>query len=84
MVLENGTIIPPSNLTDIPYCETLTVQNLLVGLRPQKVNIAKVDNGPFLFTPIHFNSIDRRDTLKKDNKLRKYFDESYSLNKINL
>lgn len=41
-------------------------------LRPFKIEANKVDSGPFLFTPIHFNSsIDRRTagTKKRDSKI---------------
>lgn len=68
LVLEDGTVIPPANLTDLPYCQQLRVKNLAAHLRPHKINIVKVDTGPFLFTPIHFNSIDRR-TKKNDGKI---------------
>ncbi|KAH8419358.1 hypothetical protein KR222_006517 [Zaprionus bogoriensis] len=68
LVLENGTVIPPANLTDLPYCMEIVVKDLPAHLRPQRIKIAKADSGPFLFTPIHFNSVDRRE--KKDkNKI---------------
>lgn len=41
-------------------------------MRPIKIEANKVDSGPFLFTPIHFNSsIDRRTagTKKRDSKI---------------
>lgn len=60
LVLEDGTVIPPANLTNLPYCQQFKLKNLSSHLRPHKLTIAKVDNGPFLFTPIQFNSIDRR------------------------
>lgn len=71
LVLEDGMIIPPANLTDLPYCQQLKVKNLSAHLRPCKLNVVKVDTGPFLFTPIHFNSIDRR-TKKNDGKISKF------------
>lgn len=58
--LDNGTTIPPANLTDLPYCSQMTLKTLPAHWRPQKVAVVKVDSGPFLFTPIHFGSIDRR------------------------
>lgn len=71
LVLENGTVIPPANLTDLPYCMEIVVKDLAAHLRPQRIKIAKADSGPFLFTPIHFNSVDRRE--KKDkNKIGIY------------
>ena len=69
LVLENGTIIPPTNLTDLPYCFGFTVKDLAAHLRPQRIKIVKADSGPFLFTPIHFNSMDRRDKKKEKNKI---------------
>lgn len=60
--LENGTVIPAANLTDLPYCTMFQVKELPSHLRPHQVASAKsaVDQGPFLFTPMHFNSIERR------------------------
>ncbi|XP_055858949.1 protein brunelleschi [Episyrphus balteatus] len=69
LVLENGTVIPPANLTDIPYCLELTLKDLPSHLRPQQIKVIKVDSGPFLFTPIHFSSIDRREKKKDKNKI---------------
>ncbi|XP_068150379.1 protein brunelleschi [Drosophila tropicalis] len=69
LVLENGTVIPPANLTDLPYCMDLSVKDLAAHLRPQRIKVAKADSGPFLFTPIHFNSMDRRDKKKDKNKI---------------
>ncbi|CAD7080031.1 unnamed protein product [Hermetia illucens] len=69
LVLENGTVIPPANLTDIPYCIHFQVKDLPSHLRPHKISVNKVDNGPFLFTPIHFSSIDRRVNKKTESKI---------------
>lgn len=71
LVLENGTVIPPANLTDLPYCLDFQVKDLPAHLRPQRIKVAKADSGPFLFTPIHFNSVDRRDKKKDKNKIGK-------------
>lgn len=66
LFLENGTFIPPANLTDLPYCELFQLKDLVGYLRPHKIESNKVDSGPFLFTPIHFNSsIDRRTAYAK-------------------
>lgn len=70
LVLENGTVIPPANLTDLPYCQQFQLRDLPPHLRPYKITTNKVDSGPFLFTPIHFSSIDRR-TKKNDGKIGK-------------
>ncbi|XP_013113737.2 protein brunelleschi [Stomoxys calcitrans] len=69
LVLENGTVIPPANLTDLPFCLDIAVKDLPAHLKPQRIKIAKADNGPFLFTPLQFNSIDRRDKKKDKNKI---------------
>ncbi|XP_011210038.2 protein brunelleschi [Bactrocera dorsalis] len=69
LVLENGTVIPPANLTDLPYCMDLVVRDLPAHLRPQRIKIVKADSGPFLFTPIHLNSMDRREKKKEKNKI---------------
>lgn len=69
LVLDNGTVIPPANLTDLPYLTQLAVRDLPAHLRPQRIKIAKADSGPFLFTPIHFNSVDRRDKKKDKSKI---------------
>lgn len=58
--LESGTTIPPANLTDLPYCSSLQLKELSPSMRPHKLVITKTDYGPFIFTPIHFGSIDRR------------------------
>lgn len=65
-------MIPPANLTDLPYCSSYQLKELQLYLRPIKIEANKVDSGPFLFTPIHFNSsIDRRTagTKKRDSKI---------------
>lgn len=60
--LENGTVIPAANLTDLPYCSMFQVKQLPSHLKPHKIEVAKstMDQGPFLFTPMHFNSMERR------------------------
>lgn len=60
LVLESGMIIPPANLTNIPLAKAFLVENLPPHLRPQKLQKMKEDSGPFLFTPINFGSLDRR------------------------
>ncbi|XP_011292193.2 protein brunelleschi [Musca domestica] len=69
LVLENGTVIPPANLTDLPFCMDIVVKDLPAHMRPQRIKIAKADSGPFLFTPLQFNSMDRRDKNKDKNKI---------------
>ncbi|XP_035908823.1 protein brunelleschi [Anopheles stephensi] len=69
LVLENGIVIPPANLTDLPHCSQLLVKDLAPHLKPVKIVVNKVDSGPFLFTPIHFSSLDRRGIEKDDSKI---------------
>lgn len=64
LVLESGTVIPPANLTDLPYCEHFNIKDLSPHLRPHKIIAHKVDCGPFLFTPIHFNSMQNNQKSK--------------------
>ncbi|XP_059618131.1 protein brunelleschi [Phlebotomus argentipes] len=56
LVLDSGRVLPPANLTDLPFCCQLQVRELPPALRPHKIATNKVDSGPFLFTPIHFTS----------------------------
>ncbi|XP_061511655.1 protein brunelleschi isoform X1 [Anopheles gambiae] len=69
LVLENGIVIPPANLTDLPHCTGLLVKDLPPHLRPVKIVVSKVDSGPFLFTPIHFSSLDRRGVERDDSRI---------------
>lgn len=59
LVLDNGSIIPPANLINIPVCQEFIPRSLQPHLQPRKLKIVKQDNGPFLFTPIHFGSLER-------------------------
>lgn len=59
-------------MTDLPYCLSYQLKELPANCRPHKIEANIVDCGPFLFTPIHFNSsIDRRTagTKKRDSKV---------------
>uniref|UniRef100_A0A182QUW4 NIK and IKK(beta) binding protein n=1 Tax=Anopheles farauti TaxID=69004 RepID=A0A182QUW4_9DIPT len=69
LVLENGIVIPPANLTDLPHCSQLQVKDLAPHLKPVRIVVNKVDSGPFLFTPIHFSSLDRRGVERDDSKI---------------
>lgn len=81
LVLENGIVIPPSNLTDIPYCMQIQVMDLENYMRPHKITLNKNDSGPFIFTPIHnYSSIDRREKARsKDTKVDFYWVSVYLL-----
>lgn len=68
LVLENGVVIPPANLINIPICKGYTLKNLQPHLQPQKIETLKEDIGPFLFTPINFGSLERK-TNKPANKI---------------
>lgn len=60
LVLDNGIVIPPANLNNIPVCVGFTLKNLKPHLQPSKIHHLKQDSGPFLFTPIHFGSLERK------------------------
>ncbi|XP_063226452.1 protein brunelleschi isoform X2 [Bacillus rossius redtenbacheri] len=60
LVLRSGAVIPPVNLTGLPHVRSFVPQNLPPQLRPKKIVEAQEDCGPFLFTPIHFGSLERR------------------------
>lgn len=66
LVLDSGLIIPPANLLNIPQPLNFVVQNLKVFLRPHKLQITKEDYGPFLFTPLSFGSLERKNAKKPD------------------
>ncbi|XP_058810666.1 protein brunelleschi isoform X1 [Phymastichus coffea] len=64
LVLDSGTVIPPANLTNIPRTKSFTLKNLQPHLQPQKIKRVKEDHGPFLFTPINFGSLERKNPSK--------------------
>ncbi|XP_076645685.1 trafficking protein particle complex subunit brun isoform X2 [Halictus rubicundus] len=64
LVLDSGTVIPPANLTNIPKTKSFVLKNLQPHLQPQKIERVKEDHGPFLFTPINFGSLERKNTSK--------------------
>ncbi|KAL1513674.1 hypothetical protein ABEB36_003053 [Hypothenemus hampei] len=68
LVLESGIVVPPANLTDIPLCTSFVLKDLKPHLRPRTIDKEKKDTGPFLFTPIHFGSLDRNKP-KTDSKM---------------
>jgi len=63
-VLDSGTVIPPANLLNIPKTKSFTLKNMQPHLQPQKIERVKEDHGPFLFTPINFGSLERKNTSK--------------------
>jgi len=63
-VLDSGTVIPPANLLNIPKTKSFTLKNMQPHLQPQKIERIKEDHGPFLFTPINFGSLERKNTSK--------------------
>lgn len=64
LVLDSGIVIPPANLTNIPKTKTFALKNLQPHLQPQKIERVKEDHGPFLFTPINFGSLERKNVSK--------------------
>lgn len=63
-VLDSGTVIPPANLLNIPKTKSFTLKNMQPHLQPHKIGKVKEDHGPFLFTPINFGSLERKNTFK--------------------
>ncbi|CAK9819366.1 Protein brunelleschi [Anthophora quadrimaculata] len=64
LVLDSGTVIPPANLTNIPKTKSFILKNMQPHLQPQKIERIKEDHGPFLFTPINFGSLERKNISK--------------------
>ncbi|XP_011060252.1 PREDICTED: protein brunelleschi [Acromyrmex echinatior] len=64
LVLDSGTVIPPANLLNIPKTKLFTLKNMQPHLQPQKIERVKEDHGPFLFTPINFGSLERKNISK--------------------
>lgn len=64
LVLDSGTVIPPANLTNIPKTKSFILKNMQPHLQPQKIERVKEDHGPFLFTPINFGSLERKNISK--------------------
>ncbi|CAG5074038.1 Similar to brun: Protein brunelleschi (Drosophila melanogaster) [Cotesia congregata] len=64
LVLESGIVIPPANLINIPTTKEFKLKNLQAHLQPQKIERVKEDHGPFLFTPINFGSLERKNVSK--------------------
>ncbi|KAL1123080.1 hypothetical protein AAG570_002168 [Ranatra chinensis] len=67
LVLDSGVVIPPANLVHIPLAESFVVQKLKPRLQPSKMEKAKEDYGPFLFSPLNFGSMERK-VGKKENR----------------
>lgn len=63
-VLDSGTVIPPANLSNIPKTKSFVLKNMQPHLQPQKIERVKEDHGPFLFTPINFGSLERKNISK--------------------
>ncbi|XP_071451117.1 protein brunelleschi [Hetaerina americana] len=64
-----GLVVPPANLTHLPQALSFQVQDLAPHLRPRRLQEAsKEDSGPFLFTPLHFGSLERS-TIKNSGKM---------------
>ncbi|KAK0077256.1 hypothetical protein PV325_004208 [Microctonus aethiopoides] len=69
LVLQSGIVIPPANLINVPITRSFTLKNLRPHLQPQKIKRIKEDHGPFLFTPINFGSLERKNTHTLKNKV---------------
>lgn len=69
LVLESGEVIPPANLTHVPHCSSFLVRPLPPARNPHPIK-CKTQQGPFIFTPIHFGSLERKN--KKDEGKMEY------------
>ncbi|CAK1555670.1 unnamed protein product [Leptosia nina] len=69
LVLETGEVIPPANLTHVPHCSHFTPRPLPPARTPHLIKL-KPQQGPFIFTPIHFGSLERKS--KKDEGKMEY------------
>ncbi|GBP40013.1 Protein brunelleschi [Eumeta japonica] len=67
LVLETGEVIPPANLTHVPQCSAFLPKPLPPARNPHLIK-SKTPQGPFIFTPIHFGSLERK-TKRNDGKL---------------
>ncbi|XP_063386504.1 protein brunelleschi [Cydia fagiglandana] len=69
LVLETGEVIPPANLTHVPSCSALAPRPAPPARAPHLIK-CKTQSGPFIFTPIHFGSLERK--AKKDEGKMEY------------
>ncbi|VVD01877.1 unnamed protein product [Leptidea sinapis] len=67
LVLETGEVIPPANLTHVPHCLHFNPRPLEATRTPHLIN-SKPQHGPFIFTPIHFGSLERK-SKKEEGKM---------------
>ncbi|XP_034834345.1 protein brunelleschi [Maniola hyperantus] len=67
LVLETGEVIPPANLTHVPSCSYFSPRPLPPARTPHLIK-CKSNQGPFIFTPIHFGSLERK-TKKDEGKM---------------
>lgn len=67
LVLESGEVIPPANLTHVPRCSCFSPRPLPPARTPHRVK-SKTPTGPFIFTPIHFGSLERN-AKKEEGKM---------------
>jgi len=56
-------IIPYFIFCYFVYYRSFVLRNLEPQLRPQKIEKLKEESGPFLFTPIHFGSLERKNVV---------------------
>lgn len=69
LVLESGAVIPPANLSHVPQC-TAFAPRAPPAPRAPHLRRAKPQHGPFIFTPIHFGTLERN--AKKDEGKMEY------------
>lgn len=67
LVLETGEVIPPANLTHVPHCACFNTRPLPPARTPHLIK-SKTQNCPFIFTPIHFGTLERN-AKKNEGKM---------------
>ncbi|KAK3088481.1 hypothetical protein FSP39_019701 [Pinctada imbricata] len=67
LALDNGLILPPVALSNIPYVKSFKLMPLRPHLQPKKLDCSteKVDTGPFIFTPLLLGQTDSQDNMNK-------------------
>ncbi|KAL4711474.1 hypothetical protein ACJJTC_000490 [Scirpophaga incertulas] len=67
LVLETGEVIPPANLTHVPRCFAFAPRPPPPARAPRQIKCT-TNQGPFIFTPIHFGSLERK-SRKEEGKI---------------
>ncbi|XP_059052611.1 protein brunelleschi [Achroia grisella] len=69
LVLPTGAVVPPASLSHVPQCGSFTPRPPPPPRAPHLVKL-KTQQGPFIFTPIHFGTLERK--AKRDEGKMEY------------